>query len=190
MSSQWDKYSEDAELIQACLKGDEKAWTALIHRYRRLIYTVPFRFGLSNVESEEIFQEVCLILLEKMTEIRNQARLSAWLVTVTKRTCIRHIQLTNKNPPDIFDYENYLADSDSNIDEILHRLERRHTLQQGLEQLDPRCRTLLEELFLTNTRPSYEELAQTLGISIGSIGPTRSRCLNKLREIIEQLSER
>lgn len=189
MSSKWDKNSTDTELLQACQKGDEEAWKALINRYRRLIYTIPFRFGLSRYESEEIFQEVCLVLLEKIPEIRNRERLSAWLVTVTKRACIRHIKHKNHTPVDISKNEDYLAESIRNLDENLYRLERRHTLQLGLEQLDPRCRTLLETMFLIIPRPSYEDIAQLLNISIGSIGPTRSRCLKKLRIILEKLSE-
>lgn len=189
MPSEWDENIRDDDLVNACLTGDETAWASLIQRYQRLIYTIPLRFGMSPSAAEEIFQEVCLVLLQKLHTVRNQSRLSAWIVTVTRRACIQHWrqsaailtfdEITNQND-----------DNHSDLEETLLDLERRHTLQQAIEQLDERCHRLINALFLTDPPPSYQEIAQDLGVPEGSIGPIRARCLEKLRQIVADIEGR
>ena len=186
MSRQWDEYAQDHELINACLTGDEAAWTLLIQRYRRLIYTIPLRFGMPPTAAEEIFQEVCLILLQKLHTLREQARLSAWIVTVTRRACMKHWRQSPASAS-LDDLADRPDEYDGDLDEGLLILERRHTLQQALERLDRRCRQLLEVLFLTDNPPSYQQIAHDLDMSEGSIGPTRARCLEKLRQIVADI---
>jgi RNA polymerase sigma factor (sigma-70 family) len=176
----------DRELVRACLDGDERAWASLIRRYRRLIYTIPLRFGMPPTAAEEIFQEVCFILLQNLHTIRDDTRLSSWLVTVTRRTCIEHWR-RGQPPNDIDALGDHINARDSDLEENLLSLERRHTLQQALEQLDGRCRRLLEALFLSEDPPSYADIAREMGISEGSVGPTRARCLDKLRKFIVKI---
>src|SRR5262249_60499588 len=71
-----------------CLKGDGHAWEALIRRYRRLIYSVPVRFGFEDADAADVFQAVCLKLLEHLHEVKDDRRISAWLVTTTTRQCL------------------------------------------------------------------------------------------------------
>ena len=189
MWRQWDESAQDHELIDACLAGDEAAWTLLIQRYRRLVYTIPLRFGMPPATAEEVFQEVCLILLQKLHTLRDQARLSAWLVTVTRRVCTKRW----RQSPDyasLDDLVDQAREYDGDLDEDLLSLERRHTLQQALERLDERGRRLLEALFLTDNPPSYQEIARSLDMPEGSIGPTRARCLEKLRRIVADIEGR
>jgi RNA polymerase sigma factor (sigma-70 family) len=181
-----DQTHSDRELVEACLDGDDAAWASLVQRYRRLIYTIPLRFGMPATAAEEIFQEVCLILLQNLHTIRDNTRLSSWLVTVTRRACIEHWR---RGPPpgDIDALGDHIDERNSDLEEKLLSLERRHTLQQALEQLDERCRRLLEVLFLSENPPSYAEIAREMGMLEGSVGPTRARCLDKLREFIVKI---
>ena len=188
MPHQWDESARDDDLVKACLEGDEAAWTLLIRRYRRLIYTIPLRFGLPTPVAEEIFQDVCLTLLEKLHTVRDRTRLSAWIVTVTRRACIQHwrrsSELAGVEP--MFDY----PDEPEQVEERLLDLERRHTLQQALERLDRRCQKLIKALFLTDPPLSYQTIAQDMNMPEGSIGPTRARCLDKLRKIVADIEGR
>ena len=186
MRHQWDASAQDHELINACLAGDEKAWAVLIQRYRRLIYTIPLRFGMPPAAAEEIFQEVSLILLQKLHTLQDQTRLSAWLVTVTRRACMKHWRQLPASAS-LDDLVGQPLGNDKDLDEEMLILERRHTLQQALERLDERCRQLLEALFLTDNPPSYQQLAHSLDMPEGSIGPTRARCLQKLRRIVAEI---
>ncbi len=189
MWHQWDASAQDHELINTCLAGDETAWASLIQRYRRLIYSIPLRFGMPPAAAEEVFQEVCLILLQKLHTLQDQTRLSAWLVTVTRRACMRHWrQLPTSASLD--DWVDQSLEYDRDLDEEMLVLERRHTLQQALERLDERCRHLLEALFLTDNPPTYEQIARSLDMPEGSIGPTRARCLQKLRRIVAKIGGR
>jgi RNA polymerase sigma factor (sigma-70 family) len=186
MSPQWDETSRDNDLVNACLQGDETAWASLVRRYRRLIYTIPLRFGMPLSAAEEIFQEVSLILLQKLHTLRDETRLSAWIVTVTRRACMqRWRQLPAAISID--ELTNHPDEAGSDMEEALLNLERRHTLQQAMEQLDERCHRLIQALFLTDPPASYQEMAQALGVPEGSIGPTRARCLDKLRRIVAEI---
>jgi RNA polymerase sigma factor (sigma-70 family) len=188
MPSQWTETAPDADLIEACLNGDDTAWAALVQRYRRLIYTIPLRFDMSPVEAEEVFQEVCLILLENLHGLRDRNRLSAWLVTTTRRTCIEHWRRLRQTGG-FQKLDERLDEEQDRLEQALLDLERRHTLQVALEQLDERCRRLLEAMFLSEEPPAYSEIARKIGMPEGSIGPTRARCLAKLRKFFAKIED-
>ena len=176
--------AEDSQLIEACIGGEEQAWVALINRYSRLIYTIPLRFGFSKMVADEIFQETCLILLEKLDSLEQTERVRSWLVTVCKRVCIQHMR-QNKDVQslDVIDVDGRFPDLDSEL--IL--LEQQHLVQEAMRCLPERCQQLIIALFFEDPPASYDELADRLDISKGSIGPTRSRCLEKLHQEIEKL---
>lgn len=180
-ASAWD----DVDLIGACLEGNEQAWTILIERYGRLIYTIPLRFGLSKPVADEIFQETCLILLEKLDTLRDRQRIGSWLVTVTRRACI---QRWRRKAADLVELpESHKAPDD--IENQVLRVEQQYLVQRALENLNPRCQHLLKWLFFDASSPSYDDIAEKLDIPKGSIGPTRSRCLDKLRQEIVKLEQ-
>jgi len=179
--SGWD----DVDLIGACLDGNEQAWTILIERYSRLIYTIPLRFGLAKPVADEVFQETCLILLEKLDTLHDHQRIASWLVTVTRRACI---QRWRRKAVQTVDLQESSKASDDIENEVL-RVEQHHLVQRALENLEPRCRRLLQWLFFEVPSPSYDDIAEKLNIPKGSIGPTRSRCLDKLRQQIVKLEQ-
>ena len=139
------------------------------------------RFGLTEMIADEIFQEVCLTLLNKLDSLHTVSRLSAWITTVTKRVSIDHMR-RQRPEMDVDDME--LASDEARLESELVSMEQATALHVALEQLDVRCQTLLHALFLAQEKPSYDELAGELAIPKGSIGPTRNRCLNKLLSLI------
>lgn len=180
----------DSQLVMACLSGDERAWETLLDRYGRLIYTIPIRFGFTRTVADEIFQEVCLILLEKLKTLQDHDRLHPWLVTITRRTCIQRIrQKDNLALLDSIDETADTTNPDALVEDAFLRVEEQTLLLDALANLDDRCQVLLRALFLSEPPPSYEDISCDLNIPLGSIGPTRSRCLEKLRNEIAKLED-
>ncbi|HEV2835633.1 MAG TPA: sigma-70 family RNA polymerase sigma factor [Pyrinomonadaceae bacterium] len=174
----------DLELVLACRRGDQLAWEKLVRRYQRLIYAIPLRAGLNDDQAAEIFQDVFTTLFQKLNDIKEPARLQAWLVTTARRKTWRMIskaQTAQHSEADAEDYEAVTVRDQTPLpDEQLLLLEEQHRIRIALSSLDERCRTLLHMLFYRQEPPSYAEIAATLGIPEGSIGPTRARCLAKL----------
>ncbi|MBW1859137.1 MAG: sigma-70 family RNA polymerase sigma factor [Deltaproteobacteria bacterium] len=169
----------DADLIEACLAGDERAWKILVERYSRLIYTIPLRLGFSKIVADEIFQETCVTLLEKLDTLRDRTRLSSWLMTTTRRACIhrwRQKQVVQVDLTETTETTKGTPESD------LLYLEEQHRVQLAFERLPSRCQQLLKALFVQDPPCSYEAIAGELDMPIGSVGPTRNRCLKKLRQ--------
>lgn len=180
----------DIDLIQLCLNSDTSrplAWETLILRYQRLIYSIPRRYGLTEAESADVAQTVCLILLENLAQLRNRKGLAAWLITTTRRECWRwmrrhKIQTDELNPAALESH----ADDTLHPEDDLVQVERSTLVRAALSRLEPRCQGLLTLLFYTEPRPSYDEIVKQLGLPEGSIGPTRSRCLTKLMMYLEE----
>ncbi|MCE7983570.1 MAG: sigma-70 family RNA polymerase sigma factor [Caldilinea sp. CFX5] len=173
---------DDEQLVVACLAGDEEAWGALLDRYSRLIYTVPLRFGFPAAIAEEIFQEVCLILLEKLTTLRDHRRFSTWLVTVTRRACLQRLRYQKETQS--LELLEETAAAPHTPEAALLLLEEQDIVHRAVAKLDGRCRHLVRALFFDAISPSYAEIADTLQMPEGSIGPTRARCLEKLRHLL------
>lgn len=179
----------DAKLVQGCLAGNEAAWAQLFQRYNRLIYKVPSSFGFSALEVEELYQEIAIEIIRSLPALQDQERLHPWLVTIARRVCIRRLRSTpNYTMVDVQLLENEIERDVDTLDELLIRLEEYSLIHKALADLDPRCRALLTELFLKEQSQSHAEVAATLKMPVGSVGPTRSRCLEKLRERVEMLS--
>jgi RNA polymerase sigma factor (sigma-70 family) len=178
------------ELIQACRRGDATAWETLVARYQRLVYSIPRRAGLDEDRSAEIFQRVFGKLVEHLDQIKQPARIGAWLITTAQREMWYLSRRENTVQPlidrdDPEDKTYQLPDDTPLPDEVLLRLEEQHTVRMAVAALDERCRRLLTLLFYRPDPPPYAEVAATLEMSEGSIGPTRSRCLQKLRRLLD-----
>lgn len=176
-------YRSDPALIQACLDGDETAWHELVERYGRLVYSIPRRYGLCQADADDIFQNVFTIALRRLSSLRDQTRLSAWLITTTHRECWRLGKLARADAA----LDDAIVDVSSPPAEKILHWERQHLVRQALDQLDERCQALLTALFLEPTTPTYEEIAARVGMAVGSIGPTRARCFKKLEAILNEM---
>jgi RNA polymerase sigma factor (sigma-70 family) len=183
----------DETLVLACRRGDSAAWETLVTRYQRLIYTIPRRAGLDESLSSEVFQRVFARLVEKLDSLEQPSRVRAWLVTTARRETwrlLRHeraLQASTGYESEPDKELETLSSGDPLPDDLILKLEEQHIVRASMSHLDARCRTLLTLLFYTEAPPPYSEIASQLGSSEGSIGPTRARCLQKLRRVLDQM---
>jgi RNA polymerase sigma factor (sigma-70 family) len=182
----------DEALVLACQRGDEAAWETLVERFQRLIYTIARRAGLDEDAATDVFQNVFASLVERLDRIEQPARIQAWLVTTAKRETWRAVSerkqsraaATNEEGEE--DALDRLPDQSLLPDQLLLELEKQHNLRTAVGSLDERCSRLLTLLFYRAEPPAYAEVAAALGISEGSIGPTRARCLQKLLRTLKE----
>ncbi len=179
------KSRTDPELISMCLEGDADAWETLIMRYRRLIYSIPMRFNLSTADAADVFQQVCLKLIEHLHQVKDENKISAWLVTTTTRQClhVKSMKLKEAGSEDEFEEP---ADPAENLEEMQIVTEQQQTIRDSVDQLPERCRYLIEMLYFDTRSMSYEEISAKMDMPVASIGPTRARCLEKLRAILRR----
>ncbi|MGI8962062.1 MAG: RNA polymerase sigma factor [Bryobacteraceae bacterium] len=176
---------QDGLLVQECLKGSEEAWSALIDKYKNLIFSIPIKYGFSKDEATEIFQAVCVGVLQELSHLREPRALAAWLIQMTSHKCFRWKEQRNRYVET--ELQDTLADEFPKIPEELFReIEREQILREALAALSPDCKRLVELLFFEEPPVPYEELSKTLGMAKGSIGATRMRCLEKLRSWLDK----
>ena len=178
----------DSNLIEACLKGSGQAWEVLIVRYQRLIYSIPLRYGLSEHDANDVFQNVSLLLWENLGRIHDRDRLGAWLVITTRRECWR--MMRQRGPNTTVLEEGHLEEilpAGPRSEDVFLALERQSQVRAAVGYLEAPCRELLSLLFYAEPRPPYNEIASKMAVPEGSIGPTRSRCLDKLMKILEDM---
>ena len=173
-------FHSDPSLVGACLAGDERAWEELVERYGRLVYAIPRRMGFSAADADDVFQAVFTLLLRHLPRLRDQTRLSSWLITTTRRECWRF----GRKAPRHDGLDEAIADDADPPQAEIERGEREQAVRQAMRRLDGRCRDLLVALFLAPAPPAYEALGAQLGMPVGSIGPTRARCLRKLEGLL------
>ncbi|HYR43095.1 MAG TPA: sigma-70 family RNA polymerase sigma factor [Terriglobia bacterium] len=167
----------DVELVTACLNGDQAAWAELIRSYQRLIYSVARLLCPDLRDADEVFQQVCLELYLRLAAVQDVASLPKWLVIVTRRQSIT--LLRTRRQMSNFD-ENHFP-SDPRVEAIEHR----YAVQRALEQMPDRCRRLLTDLYFSEEPLTYAKVAERMQIPVASVGPTRARCLEKLRAMFE-----
>jgi RNA polymerase sigma factor (sigma-70 family) len=182
--------TSDEALLAACLRGDQLAWNELIDRYAALIYSIPLKYGLGEPDAADVFQSVCITLLEKLGSIRAPRGLAAWIITTTSRQCLavarqRRREQQHSLPAGLTAADLGPIDPDLLPDEELLVLERQHVVRHAVERLPDTCRRLINALFSDEPQPSsYQRLADGLGVPMNSLGPTRARCLEKLRRLL------
>lgn len=193
----------DAELLLRCRDGSQPAWNALVRRFQRLVYTVPRRAGLSEAQAGDVFQVAFSRLFEHIDRIDDPARVRAWLVTTAKRETLRLLEQDRRLAEPAAGGDG-VADQDSDDDAgqgaldrlvdpsplpdaLLDDLQQQDRVHRAMALLDERSRALLTLLFLQDETPSYGEIAQRMQMPEGSIGPTRARCLQRLRALLDTL---
>lgn len=166
----------DNELIARCLNGDQSAWQDLVNRYQRLVYSVAYTLCPQTDDASDVFQQVWMELYQQLGNLRHVEALPAWLITVTRRKAHQIIRVRRGSEP--LDYD--LPDRSQNLSAI----ENEHALEKALDQLSERCRRLIDLLYFRVDEPSYAEIAKVMEMPVPSIGPTRARCLEKLRKLL------
>jgi RNA polymerase sigma factor (sigma-70 family) len=179
----------DETLLLACAGGDAGAWNLLVDRYKRLIYTIARRSGLDEEESTDVLQAVFTILLERIDTIEQPAQIGAWLVATARREswhARRRVRVGPVAGGSPRDYAGDIQDNDPLPDEQVQILEEQHRVRRAMEGLDERCQRLVTLLFLTPNPPTYTMIATLMNMREGAIGPTRARCLQKLRRLLSE----
>jgi RNA polymerase sigma factor (sigma-70 family) len=171
-----------ADLVTRARNGDRQAWDALVERYAPLIWSICRRHQLGHADAEDVGQYVWLSLVGQLGNLRDPAALPGWLATTTARECAKALRAARRQPatgqmPEAGNIPDTLA---ATAEQELLLAERHAALREALTCLPPVCQRLLIMLSQDPALP-YAQISAELGIPIGSIGPTRSRCLQKLR---------
>ena len=177
----------DARLIRACLNGNEQAWSALIQKYRNLIYSIPLKYGASPEDAADIFQAVCLELFSVLPRLRKKAAFRSWLITVTAHQSFQWKKKMRRRAEDELtpaDEENLGMDPSP---DLIEQVEREQMLRDAIARLPARCQEMIRLLFYQEPQVSYRDVAQRLGLATGSIGFIRGRCLKRLQRMLEEL---
>lgn len=177
------KHAADDEVTAASLAGDQDAWRELIARYSRLVYSIPRRYGLGREVCDDVFQEVFAVFVRQLPGIRRRTGLPKWFITTTHRVCRQWFHKANST----LTYESDLLSERQPPPEMLVQWEQQHMVRLGLRRLGGRCEQLLTALYTDQSAGGYEKVAIKLGMPQGSIGPARSRCLQKLMEIMDSM---
>jgi RNA polymerase sigma factor (sigma-70 family) len=175
------------EALMRCARdGDEVAWGTIVDRFAGLVWATTRAHRLSSADAADVTQTTWLRLVEHLDRIQDPERVGAWLATTARHECLRLIRLHGRELPtdeaDLFD-----APADDPLDRRLLTRERDSALHRALATIGERCQSLLR-LLASVESPSYEEIGAALGMPIGAIGPTRARCLEKLRRSPELVS--
>ena len=176
---------EDEWLVQGCIQGDPQAWEDLIDKYKRLIFSIPIKYGASSADAADVFQSVCIEVMNCLPQLKNVQSLRAWLITVAIRQSYRwkkkqsnHVELDALEP----DVAEGLASTPPV--ETLAQLEEEQIVRDVVARLAPRHRELVQLLFFEQPPLPYAEVARRMGLATGSIGFIRGRCLEKLRKAL------
>jgi len=172
-------FRSDPALVEACLRGDRAAWDELVHRYSRLVWSIPRKYGLDGNDSEDVHQSTFASLIHHLGDLRDRERLSSWIITTATRECWRLRKRQSQRGTVSIDSAQEVP-----LPETDRADEQRQLVREGFERLNERCRSLLQVLFASDGEPHYPTVAEQLGMPVGSIGPTRARCLAKLEAIL------
>lgn len=187
---------ETGRLVKAAAAGDEMAWRALVEEFSSLVWAITRGFRLSPSDSGDVYQTVWLRLAEHLGRIQNPDQLGAWLATTARRESLRLVRSRARSVPmdDAALSDLMRADDASPEQAVLEaeqaRLEseRAKQLWRAFSELSARCQQLLRVL-MAKHRPSYTEAAAALDVPVGSVGPTRARCLQQLRRLMREVSD-
>jgi len=173
-------------LVRRCQAGDQAAWSRIVDEFRTLVHGVARNSGLGEEDRAEVFQATFLALYRSMDRIENPAALGGWLAITASRLAVRLASKQRaQETSDIEPLSEVLASEERRADEIVSLSLEGELVRQALENLGGKCSELLRMLY-SEDGSSYEEVSARLGMAIGSIGPTRARCLDRLRVVLEK----
>jgi RNA polymerase sigma factor (sigma-70 family) len=174
-------------LVRECRKGNQEAWSALIDKYKNLIFSVPIKFGLPRQDAADIFQAVCVDLLSGLEKLREPRALPKWLMQASYHKCLLWKRQSLNLLGGAQEIEEQEQASDAALPEqMLQELQREQILRDALAALPERCGRMVRMLFFEDPPRPYREVAAELGLAPGSIGFIRGRCLKKLRQSLEK----
>jgi RNA polymerase sigma factor (sigma-70 family) len=171
--------------VRQAATGDIRAWNRLVDQYSRLIWSITASFKLGESDAADVAQTTWMRLIEHIDRIEQPARVGAWLAATARNECLRHIAARKRivlvHEDSEFDGVDQHGPA---VDEVLLASERAHDVRQAMTHLPAQWQQLMEML-MADPPISYAEISDQLGLPIGSIGPTRGRCLAKLRVLLD-----
>ncbi len=172
-------------LVAAAGAGDEGAWADLVESFGPLVYGIARSFRLDAADAADVSQTVWLRLVEHLDRLRDPERVGAWLAATTRNECLRTLRLSKRELP-VDDEAVFEGDGrEEPLEAQLVLSERDSALWDAFNALPGRCRQLLRAA-VADPKPSYDEIAAAAGIAVGSVGPTKARCLTCLRNTVER----
>ena len=177
--------SEVVSWVRRAATGDLQAWNRLIDQYSKLIWSITANFKLAESDAADVVQTTWMRLIEHIDRIEQPARVGSWLASTARNECLRHVAARKRIVLVHEDGELDSADRHGpEVDEALLASERAQYVRDAMAHLPPQWRRLME-LLMADPPASYSEISDQLGLPIGSIGPTRGRCLAKLRVLLQ-----
>ena len=171
-----------ATLVAAAADGDQAAWDAIVAQFDGLVWATVRSYRLADAEAADVTQTTWLRLVENLSGIRDPKRIGGWLATTARRECLRHLRTSGRSVPvdddSVFDRAG--TEPAPELDAGLLRDERDTGLWRAFARISDRCQQLLR-ILTADPPPSYDDVSEALEMPIGSIGPTRQRCLERLR---------
>jgi len=170
------------DLVTRARHGDQRAWDDLVERYAPLVWSICRRYQLKSADAEDVHQTVWLQLVSQLDKIRDPGALPGWLATSTRRECVRVLRAArgphaDGSGPDVETIPDQQAEM---ADQELLVAERHAALREALARLSPCCQRLIGKL-IEDPPLTYAQISASLSIPVGSIGPLRGRCLDRLR---------
>ena len=175
------EHLSDTDLVVRCQAGDHNAWAEFVRRFGRLVYSVPTRMGLPPEACDDVFQDVFEIAVRTLPAVKDPKSVPKWLLTVAYHAVCRRGRRSRDRVSSREDEH-----SDPPPDD-LDRWERAEIVRRAMARLGGNCERLLMALFRRPEGGGYDGIATQTGIPVGSIGPTRGRCLRKLLAILEDM---
>ena len=166
------------ELLARAVDGDQAAWNALVDRFSQMVWSIARGFRLDEATAKDVSQTVWLKLDENCHRVSDPERLPGWLATTCRREAMRVMGLRERTVPTDFEYD--IADEAPSLETMLIEDDEARSVVVAFRTLSGECQQLLR-LLTTEPPLSYEEISDLIGRPIGSLGPTRSRCLERLK---------
>jgi RNA polymerase sigma factor (sigma-70 family) len=172
----------DAQLVARCRGGDQAAWSELVSRFSRYVYAIAVQaFRLPEHDAEDIFQETFARVYENLDRLRDDAAVRPWIGQLTRRLCIDRLRTRSREQP-VDEVE-----PPGRSEETLAMLDEALTVHEALSGLSENCREILDRFFARDE--SYRDIGTALGLPSGTIASRISRCLSKLRSVLEGRNE-
>lgn len=178
----------DRRLVEECLNGDERAWGALVDKYKNLVYSIILKYRASAEEAADLFQSVWLEAYNDLPKLRKKSAVKSWLISLTLHQCYhwkqkqKRLDFYESGEFKIEDLEELAPMEPSFVDELA----RDQLVRDAIHSLSSRCREMIRLLFFTSPPVPYKEVAKRLGLATGSIGFIRGRCLQRLQKHLEK----
>ena len=177
---QTEQVWSDERLVRECLNGNQESWSALIEKYKKLIYSIPVKWALPREEADDIFQAVCVDLYTELSRLREPRALPKWLIQTTLHKCAKYRRQQARFSDEEITED--LGPSGASTDLIVQEVEQEQTLRDSIAAVAGRCAEMIRLLFFETPARAYADIAQELGIATGSVGFIRGRCLERLRK--------